>query len=818
MQWCHAPGVTTSDSRPVSRTVTVVSTASRSTTFPRLAAGPLLRRRRLSAAAAAAHQVYLDGLTLSAEEITTRFQSLQDRVAASGDLADADLPEALGLAALAVRNVSGLEPYPVQLLAAAVVAGGAIAEMQTGEGKTLATHLAAIALSLAGRPVLVATANEYLADRDAALLRPIAALLGFTVGVSRIGADVPDRLAAHRCRVVYGTATSLGFDYLYDNLAIDLREIAMGEPYAAIVDEADSVLLDEARTPLLISGHGADTGFDFERFARLAAAFTDEDVHVDLAKNAVAPTASGVARAEAFLGVERLYDEPHLVQQLLTALHARFLLRSGVDYIVVSDPEPRVVLIDAGTGRRRERSRLRSGLHEAIEAKESVPSPGAGVTRASVAVQNFFLRFPRLGGLTGTASSAAEEFEEFYRLAVFTVPTNRPSRREDLPDRFFAAGADRDAALSEEVGALLTAGRPVLVLTDSVTDAERLSVLLEPFAPRLLSARRPEIEAEVISRAGEPAALTIATAMAGRGVDILLGGHPAEPGFEHRRDAVVAAGGLAVLSAVRFPSRRVDAQLRGRAGRQGEPGSSRFLLSFEDELPRLYAPDSIAGLLTAAGELPGRLAGNVFARAQSAVEEDDRVARRATTTADLPLARHREVFYRYRQELLGLSPWERAFAIVHAGLLRRLPDPVPSVEAAHQTLGRFWPATVEFPSFETPIPAAAIAPRLTRWFMSRLQERLDLLADLSPQERAEVLIRLIGSMALDALDRSWAAHLESAAALYADSSLTARVGQKPEGIYRSMLEDSFAEVFARFEYVAVANLGGLRLDSVTRAA
>lgn len=810
------PAVATSDSRPFSRTVSSVSAPSL-TTFPRLVAGPLFQRRRLSASAASAHQVYTDGLALPAEEIASRYRSLQARVSAAGDLTDTDLPEALGLAALAVRNVSGLEPYPVQLLAAVVVASGAIAEMQTGEGKTLATHLAAIALALAGRPVLVATANEYLASRDAELLRPIAELLGFTVGVSRIGSDVADRLVAHRCRVVYGTATSLGFDYLYDNLAIDVREIAMGEPYAAIVDEADSVLLDEARTPLLISGQGADAGFDFPRFARLAAAFSDADVHVDLAKNAVAPTASGVARAEEFLGVERLYDEPQLVQQLLTALHARFLLRSGVDYIVVTDNEPRVVLIDVGTGRRRERSRLRSGLHEAIEAKESVPSPGAGVTRASAAVQNFFLRFPRLGGLTGTASTAAEEFEEFYRLAVFTVPTNRPSRREDLQDRFFAAGSDRDAALSTEVDTLLAAGRPVLVLTDSVTDAERLSKLLEPFAPRLLSARRPEVEAEVVSRAGEPAALTIATAMAGRGVDILLGGRPEDPGFEERRSDVIAAGGLAVLSSVRFPSRRVDAQLRGRAGRQGEPGSSRFLLSFDDELPRLYAPDSISGLLAATGELPARLAGNVFARAQSAVEEDDRAARRATATADLPLARHREVFYRYRQELLGLSPWERAFAVVHAGLLRRLPDPVLSVESAHQTLGRFWPAGVEFPSFETPISSAEIAPRLTRWFMSRLQERLDLLAGLTSEERNEVLIRLIGSMSLDALDRSWAAHLESAAALYADSSLTARVGQKPEGIYRSMLEDSFAEVFSRFEYVAVANLGGLRLDTVTRA-
>lgn len=786
--------------------------------FPRLTGGPRRGRSRLSRAAAASYQLFLTTRDLSVDEIAERYRALAARVAPLGDLPDRELPEALALAALAVRATTGLEPYPVQFLAAVTVADGSVAEMQTGEGKTLATHLAAAVLALPGRPVVVATANEYLAARDAALLTPVAELLGFSVGVSRIGATVEERLAAHRCRVVYGTATSLGFDYLYDNLAIDVREIAMSDPYAAIVDEADSVLLDDARTPLLVSGPGAENAFDFPRFAALAASFTAEDVHVDLAKSAVAPTASGVARAQVALGVSDLYAVPGLVQQLLTALHARFLLRSGIDYIVVHDPDPRVVLIDAGTGRRRERSRLRSGLHEALEAKESVPSPGSGVTRASVAIQNFFLRFPRLGGLTGTASSAAEEFEEFYRLAVFRVPTNQPSIRKDLPDRFFGPGSARDTALVEEVTGLLTIGRPVLVLTDSVTDAERLAELLSALQPRLLSARRPEAEVEVISRAGEPGALTVATAMAGRGVDILLGGTPEEEGFVDRRAQVVAAGGLAVCSAVRFPSRRVDAQLRGRAGRQGEPGSSQFFLSFDDELPRLYAPDSVTGLLGDGGELPGRLAGNVFTRAQASVEEDDRAARRATMTADLPLARHREIFYRYRQELLALTPWERAFAVLHAGLLRRLPATVESVESAHRELGRFWPALVEFPSFETPIPADRIAPRLTKWLLERLQERLAPLAELTAEERAEVLVRLVGSMTLDALDRSWAAHLESATALYADTSLTARVGQKPEGVYRSMLEDSFTEVFSRFEYVAAAHLGGLRLDTVTRSA
>jgi preprotein translocase subunit SecA len=773
-------------------------------------------RSRIVSSARGAHQFFLTADDLPPDELRSRFDVLRTRVRAAGDLGFADLPEALGLAACAVRMVTGISAYPVQFLGAAVVAAGSIAEMPTGEGKTITTQLAAVALALTGRPVHVATANEYLADRDAESLRAVAELLGFTVGLSRVGSSTAERIAAHAADVVYGTAVSFGFDYLYDNLAISEAEIAGREPYAAIVDEADAVLLDEARSPLLISGRGTAPDRDAERFAALVKSLTLDDVYIDPARSFVVLNERGVARTEALLGVEDLYADPLLVQCVSTALSAGFLLRSGVDYLVVEGPTPEVVLIDANTGRRRERSRLRAGVHEALEAKEGLRIRAGGVTKASVAVQTFFSRYQRLGGLTGTALSSAAEFDELYGLKVFQVPPNRPRVREDLADRIFATAAARDAALDADVETLLLAGRPVLLLTDSVEDAERLSDLLTRFSPRLLSARNPEVEADVISRAGEPGALTVATAMAGRGVDVLLGGNPADPGYAGRREFVLATGGLAVLSVVRFPSRRVDDQLRGRAGRQGEPGSSCFYLSFEDELPRRYAPDTLAGLLGSSGELPPRLAAPVFRRAQSAVEEDDRAARRATLVADLPLARHRDLFYAYRLDLLRLTPWERAHAVVHAGLLRRLPETIASVEEAHRTLGRFWPALVDFPSFETPISAEEITPRLTKWFLDRLAERLHQLGDLTDAERHEVLVRLVGSMVLDALDRSWASHLERATSLHVDTSMVSRTGQKPERIYRSLLEESFEGVFARFEYVATANLGGLRLDSLHR--
>jgi len=780
--------------------------------FPHLS-GPRRSANTICRSAERAFSLYTDIKDVSAEDLRERYRGLRSEVSVLGDLSVDRVPAALAVAAAAVRSATGFDAYPVQFLGAAVVAAGAIAEMQTGEGKTLTTQLAAVSLSLTGRPVHVATANEYLASRDAAALRIVGDLLGFTVGLSRVGATLSERIHAHACDIVFGTAISFGFDYLYDNLAIAVDEIACREPYAAIVDEADAVLLDDARSPLLISGRGEARVWDPVRYMSVASTLDPADVFVDDARTAVALTGSGVEKVSASLAVNDLYSDPLEVQKVSAALHASFLLRSGVDYIVVEDP-PAVVLIDEKTGRRRERSRLRAGLHEALEAKEGVAVRTGGVTKASVAVQTFFARYRRLGGLTGTAASAAVEFDELYKLKVFSVPPNRPRLRKDLPDRVFSLASERDEALREQIEGLLSDGRPVLLLTDSVEDAERLSVLLDAFAPRLLSARDPSVEADVVSRAGEPGVLTVATAMAGRGVDVLLGGNPSDPGFSERRSKVLASGGLAVLSVVRFPARRVDDQLRGRAGRQGEPGSSQFLLSFDDELPRRYAPDMVAGLLSGSGELPSRVALPVFSRAQSAVEQDDRASRRSTLEADLPLLRHREEFYAYRRLLLDLSPWERAHAVVHAGVLRRLPTTVTSVESAHLALRGFWPALVDFPSFESPIEAAAIAPRLTRWFMQRLQERLAPLAGLEPAERQEVLVRLVGSMTLDALDKSWAAHLERAASLHVDTSMVSRTGQKAARIYRSRLEESFSKVFSRFEKVTAANLGGLRLDTV----
>ena len=770
--------------------------------------------------------------------------SLRGRVRstpASTGFTDTELVEALALVSFLSPRILGLRPYPVQRLGALVLATGSVAEMRTGEGKTLATGMAALALALPGCGVHVATANEYLAARDAAFLAPLASLLGMTVGVSRQGASKEERIAAHRCDVVYGTSTSLGFDYLYDNLAVFAKDVACREPFAALVDEADSVLLDEAVTPLLVSVTGSPLNTDFAGMAKMVAGLDpDRDVYLDPDGSSVSLLDPGIDALEGLLagrlGAARLHERPRLVAEVQVALDARFLFVEGVDYIVADTNEgPSVVLVDANTGRRRSTSRLRSGLHEALEAKEGLSVRPGGVTRAMISVQNFFSRYPVLGGMTGTASSAREEFMEFYGLEVLGVPTHRPSMRLDMPDRVFASRPERDDVLVEAVATLRAAGRPVLVACESVADAARVGLLLRGLpedgfpAVRVLSARDPEVEAEVLARAGEPSAVTVATAMAGRGVDIMLGGLPGSEGFESRRAQVLAAGGLAVVSTCRYPSRRVDDQLRGRAGRQGEPGSSLFLLSFDEELPRRYAPDAVRGLLGANGELPGRVASRVFEKAQDALSSEHVASRREVFRADVPLARDREAFYAFRRSLLLLEPWDRVLTVVRTAFahrLDRLDGTGGAGEPSSSSFVGLWPQGLAFPSLgsardRSPRRAtgssagrSAVLDVLVDTFVVDLASRLSPFEGLDDEVRAGLLGRLVGSLVLDALDLVWAGHLEAASALYGDTRLTARTGQDPERVYRSLLRDSFEEVFERFFTTAMFNLGTFRLTAV----
>ncbi len=520
-------------------------------------------------------------------EITQRRDLLaawtDDQLRAAATARTPNLVETFALAAVIAERVLGLRMFDVQILGALALERGEIAEMQTGEGKTLAAVPAVVWLALQKRGVHVLTANDYLSRRDAHWMGEVYRWFGLTVAHVGQGMTVDERRAAYGCDVTYATANEVGFDYLRDALALDAGEIAQQRPFAfAVIDEADSILIDEARIPLVIAGGLAD---DSALLASRANAvvlslrrgqhyFTDE-----FARN-VQLTDAGIAWVEASLRCGNLFEEANLntLTAVQDALHAHALLKRDVDYIVKNGA---VELVDEFKGRIAQNRRWPAGLQSAIEAKEGVALQTQGRILGSITLQSLMGLYERICGMTGTAATQAEEFWKTYKLPVTVIPTNRPMIREDLPEILYADRLARDRAVAREIAKVHAAGRPVLVGTASVEDSERLSAQLHasgiPHA--VLNARNDEAEAAIIAQAGALGAVTISTNMAGRGTDILLGGNPPRD-----RDRVVELGGLYVIGTTRHEARRIDHQLRGRAGRQGDPGASRFFISLEDDL------------------------------------------------------------------------------------------------------------------------------------------------------------------------------------------------------------------------------------------
>lgn len=770
------------------------------------------RLRRLTKSCLA-HQVTLE--QADASTLRARFIALRSAATRSGTLDDDQLVEAIAVASRASNLALGLTPYPVQILAAFVVASGHVAEMQTGEGKTLSIALAGAALSLPSKGVHVVTANDYLAARDALFLTPLAELLGFSVGLSRPGLDARARSKAHMSDVTYGTARTLGFDYLNENLALSRSEITGREPFAALLDEIDSVLLDDAATPMLVSTATGNV-VHFNRYTDAVTQLTDEDVYLERSIGSVALVPSGVAKIEAILGVASLYDDPATVRRVQAALSARYLYRDGVEYVVSSkDGQRRVELVDPRTGRLLT-SRLSDGLHEALENREGIVSPPPSVTRGRLSVQSYFTRYPLLGGMSGTALSCVDEFEEHYQRRVYRVPTNRPSCRTDHPDRIVATSEQRLEVLRQEVFDRSARRQPVLVVTDSVANCELIGRTLSSLTDvRVLSARNPGEEASVIARAGEPGAVTVATLMAGRGVDIVLGGIPGTLNFDENRLEAIRSGGLAVLSTVRFPAVRLDQQVRGRAGRQGEPGESRFLLSFDDELARLYAPEQMRSILDKNAELPARLAAQVFDRAQSRVEAEGVAARRTALRVDQLLGPQREELYRFRRELGALAPWPRAVSVLTAALAARLPERVATTAEVEQAVAGVWPTATELTVPALPATRQVIAKHLAELCLDSLRQRLAPLANVPVSERLALLDSTLGALVLDCLDLTWAEHLEDAVSLQTNAQTAARFGQRADRVLRSTLTSSFASRRARFDELVLINTAGLRITGLT---
>ena len=732
---------------------------------------------------------------LSDGELAAKTKEFQERYQ-KGETLDALLPEAFAVCREAADRVLGMRPYPVQLIGGIVLHQGRIAEMKTGEGKTLVAILPAYLNALAGKGVHIVTVNEYLAKRDSEWMGKVYRFLGLTVGLVIPGMTPPERKAAYAADITYCTNNELGFDYLRDNMAIYKEELVQRGHSFAIVDEVDSILIDEARTPLIISGKGeASTklyemsDFFVSGLRKLVFAKTDEkevqddydcDYIVDEKSRSVSLTASGIAKAEKFFGVENLADPDNatLNHHINQAMKARGLMKKDIDYVV---KDGQIIIVDEFTGRLMYGRRYNEGLHQAIEAKEGVTVANESKTLATITFQNFFRLYDKLSGMTGTALTEEEEFSAIYQLDVVEIPTNRPVVRVDHPDVVYKNEAGKLRAIVRQVQACHEKGQPVLVGTISIEKSELVSRMLkrENIPHTVLNAKYHEKEAQIVAQAGKLGAVTIATNMAGRGTDIMLGGNadylalndlrkqdiPEELLAEansyaetdqpeildiRRRyeelmatykketsaeaDQVRAAGGLFIIGTERHESRRIDNQLRGRAGRQGDPGESRFYLSLEDDVMRLFGSERIMGMMETLGidedtPIDQKILSNAVESAQRNVEGRNFRARKNVLEYDDVMNTQREVIYAQRRKVLdGESLRDNVLSMLRQVVEGQIATEMAQTGGLHTAeqmaalLGHF--ENVYFPKGALQIPEAEL-PQLSK---EELTDRLYQLA------------------------------------------------------------------------------------------
>ncbi len=765
-------------------------------------------------------------------ELRDEADALRER-ARNGEPLDDLLYECFALVREAGRRTMGMRHFDVQLIGGMVLHDGCIAEMKTGEGKTLTATLAVVLNSLGGRGVHVVTVNDYLARRDALWMKPIYDMLGVSLGILQNMQPHEEKRAAYAADVTYGTNSEFGFDYLRDNMAQTLDEkVQHGgrpkpeegqSPYHtfAVVDEVDNILIDEARTPLIISGAPEQAGDMYAKFAKLAPRMqpgktpegmdprskkefvAEFDYEYDEKHKTVSVTERGVAKAERFLGIDHLYraENGPLVNHLIQALKAESLYKRDDDYAVV---DGEVKIVDEFTGRILEGRRWSEGLHQAVEAKEGVRVQEENQTMATITLQNYFRMYDKLSGMTGTALTEATEFMKIYELPVVSIPPNRPMIRDDRNDQVYKTKDGKWAAVAKEIEARHAAGQPVLVGTISVEVSEVLSreLTARGIKHSVLNAK-PEFaerEGETIAEAGAPGAVTIATNMAGRGVDIKLGGnaehlaslelrklglepgtpdydeHMAKlvPGIEERveqlREQVLATGGLCIIGTERHESRRIDNQLRGRAGRQGDPGESRFFLSAQDDLVRLFAGERIYKILDRLGStdeegneepIEAGMLSKQIEKAQKKVEEQHFLMRKHTLEYDDVLNQQREVVYRYRDEVLEGRDMSQAAREEIVGLIERIVDEYAGgdfvedwdIEALMRRIEEIFTPSDEL---------AAIDPRHADRddLVARLQEEVLASYDQREQELGEELLRNVERfLLLQIIDQRWQEHL-----------------------------------------------------------
>jgi preprotein translocase subunit SecA len=723
-------------------------------------------------------------------EFRQRFQN--------GETLDSLLPEAFAAVREASKRTLGMRHFDVQLIGGITLHEGRIAEMKTGEGKTLVATLPAYLNALTGEGVHVVTVNEYLATTQSALMANIYNFLGMTVGVNKVGLSPEEKRAAYNCDITYGTNNEFGFDYLRDNMVLYKEHMVQRKLAYAIIDEVDSILIDEARTPLIISGQATKSTelyYSADRFVKKLA--PEEDYTVDVKLRSVTLTETGVSKAERAFGIDNLFDHSNVLlnHHISQALKANVIMKRDVDYVV---QEGEVIIVDEFTGRLMPGRRYSDGLHQAIEAKEGLKVQNESMTLATITFQNFFRMYRKLAGMTGTAKTEEEEFKNIYGLDVIVIPTNKPMIRVDMPDIVFKTEAMKYKMVAEEIARRHANGQPVLVGTTSIENSERLSDILKRkgIPHKVLNAKHHAQEAEIVAKAGQRGAVTIATNMAGRGTDIVLG------------EGVAELGGLHIIGTERHESRRIDNQLRGRAGRQGDPGSSQFFLSLEDDLMRRFGSDNIKAMMDRLGleedqPIESRMITRAIESAQKRVEGHNFDIRKVVLQYDDVMNHQRQIIYAQRREVLEqerirdivigmlLPVVER---IVHAHCPKEL---VPE-EWDLQAIADYMNAT--FVQVGQLFTVDELKGKEAEEIEELLKERVVSLYEERERELGEEIMREFEKVVvLRAVDSKWMDHIDAMDQLRQGIHLRAYGGTDPLREYQSEGKDMFDEMIASIQ-------------------
>ncbi|HHL2558399.1 TPA: preprotein translocase subunit SecA [Yersinia enterocolitica] len=794
---------------------------------------------------------------LTNEELRAKTDEFRERLA-NGAVLETLIPEAFAVVREASKRVFGMRHFDVQLLGGMVLNERCIAEMRTGEGKTLTATLPAYLNALSGRGVHVVTVNDYLAQRDAENNRPLFEFLGLSVGINLPNMPAPAKRAAYAADITYGTNNEFGFDYLRDNMAFSPEERVQRKLHYALVDEVDSILIDEARTPLIISGPAEDSSEMYIRVNKLIPKLIrqekeDSDTFqgeghfsVDEKSRQVHLTERGLIKIEEMLveaGImeegESLYSPANimLMHHVTAALRAHVLFTRDVDYIV-KDGE--VIIVDEHTGRTMQGRRWSDGLHQAVEAKEGVEIQNENQTLASITFQNYFRLYEKLAGMTGTADTEAFEFSSIYKLDTIVVPTNRPMIRKDLADLVYMTEQEKIGAIIEDIRERTANGQAVLVGTISIEKSEVVSAELTKagIEHKVLNAKFHAMEAEIVSQAGQPGAVTIATNMAGRGTDIVLGGswqseialleNPTEDqiaaikaAWQIRHDAVLASGGLHIIGTERHESRRIDNQLRGRAGRQGDAGSSRFYLSMEDALMRIFASDRVSGMMRKLGMKPGEAIEHpwvtkAIANAQRKVESRNFDIRKQLLEYDDVASDQRRAIYSQRNELLDVADVSETINSIREDVFKTVIDsyiPTQSLEEMWDVEGLEQRLKNDF---DLDMPIAQWLEDEPQLHEETLRERILQLAIADYQRKEEVvgfdmMRNFEKGVMLQTLDSLWKEHLAAMDYLRQGIHLRGYAQKDPKQEYKRESFAMFAAMLESLKYEVISVLSKVQV-------